>query len=300
MSGVWLSLALIAITAVWGATFTVVKQAVTQYGVVSFLAIRFAVGTLGLLPWAVGRLDRQSITSGSLVGLALAAGYLFQTFGLRWTSATNSGLITGLFVVFAPLWNRALFKVHTPAMVWGAIALSFVGLLLLTGGGAEPLAWGDVLTLGAAAAFALQIVLLGRFGKEHDTFALAGVQVAVAAVVFFLAWPWVDPCVLPPPSVWPAILLTGIVATALGFAVQTFAQKQIPPTRAAVIFALESVFVLVFGYVFAGDRLSAFQLLGAAVMMAAVGLSETAGLLNLPRSPGQTQSTGAEPADTPR
>lgn len=279
MNGLWLSLALIAITAVWGATFSVVKEAVAQYGVVSFLAIRFAVGTLGLLPWAAYRLDRRTIATGSLVGLALAAGYLFQTFGLRGTSATNSGLITGLFVVFAPLWNRALFGVRTPLVVWGAIGLSLLGLLLLTGAGPDPLAWGDVLTLGAAAAFALQIVLLGRYSKKHDTLALAGVQVAAATAVFFLAWPWVDPCVLPPKSVWSAILLTGIVATAMGFAVQTLAQKWIPPTRAAVIFALESVFVIVFGYALAGDRLSAAQLLGAGVMMAAVGLSETAGLL---------------------
>lgn len=282
MHGVWLSVALIVVTAVWGATFAVVKEAVAQYGVVSFLAVRFAVGTLGLVPWALGRLDRRSIAAGSVVGLALAAGYLFQTFGLRGTSATNSGLITGLFVVFAPLWNRALFGARTPRLVWGAIALSLVGLLLLAGTGPDPLAWGDALTLGAAAAFGLQIALLGRFGKQHDTLALAMVQVAAATAVFFLAWPWVDPCVLPPATVWPAILLTGVVATSLGFAVQTLAQKHIPPARAAVIFALESVFVMVFGYALAGDRLSAAQLAGAMVMIAAVALSEVVGVLGLP------------------
>lgn len=294
MNGVWLTLALIAITAVWGATFAVVKDAVTQYGVLSFLAIRFAVGTLGLLPWAVGRLDRRAIAAGTRVGLALAAGYLFQTFGLRWTSATNSGLITGLFVVFAPLWNRALFGVRTPPVVWGAILLSLVGLFLLAGTGPDPLAWGDVLTLGAAAAFALQIVLLGRFGKEHDTLALATVQVAAATAVFFLAWPWVDPWVLPPASVWPAILLTGTLATSLGFVVQTLAQKRIPPTRAAVIFALESVFVMVFGYVLAGDRLSAAQVAGAVVMMVAVGLSEAAGFMASTRAARQAGLPTAE------
>lgn len=282
MHGLWLSLALVAITAVWGATFAVVKDAVAQYGVVSFLAVRFAVGTLGLLPWAWGRLNRRSLASGALVGLALAAGYLFQTFGLRGTSATNSGLITGLFVVFAPLWNRVVFGVRTPPLVWGAIALSLVGLLLLAGSGPDPLAWGDLLTLGAAAAFGLQIVLLGRFGKHHDALALAMVQVAAAGAVFFLAWPWVDPWVLPPAEVWPAILLTGVVATSLGFAVQTLAQKRIPPARAAVIFALESVFVMVFGYALAGDRLSATQVAGAVVMIVAVTFSEGAGLLGLP------------------
>ncbi len=281
MHGIWLSLALVAVTAVWGATFAVVKDAVAQYGVISFLAVRFAVGTIGLVPLGAGRLDRRSIAAGSVVGVALAAGYLFQTFGLRCTSATNSGLITGLFVVFAPLWNRILFGVRTSRLVWGAIALSLVGLLLLAGTGPDPLAWGDVLTLGAAASFGLQIVLLGRFSKQHDTLALALAQVGAAALFFFFAWPWVEPLVPPPARVWPAILLTGVVATSVAFAVQTLAQKRIPPARAAVIFASESVFVMVFGYALAGDRLSGSQWLGAVVMMVAVGLSEAAGMLGL-------------------
>lgn len=294
MHGVWLTLALIAMTAVWGATFAVVKEAIAHYGVLSFLAVRFAVGTMALVPWALGRLSARSLAAGTLVGLALAAGYLFQTFGLRWTSATNSGLITGLFVVFAPLWNRALFGVRTSRFVWVAIALSVVGLLLLAGTGPDPLAWGDLLTFGAAAAFALQIVLLGRFSQEHDTLALAAAQVATAGTVFFLAWPWVDPWVLPPVSVWPAILLTGVVATALGFAVQTLAQKRIPPTRAALIFALESVFVMVFGYVLAGDRLSAMQWIGAVVMIAAAGFSEAAALAKIPGCAGGTHAGVAD------
>jgi drug/metabolite transporter (DMT)-like permease len=274
MQNLALSGLLVLVTLVWGWTFTVVKDAVASYAVVSFLAIRFMIGSvlLGAIGWR--RVDRKSLAAGGLVGLALAAGFLFQTFGLRTTTPTNSGLITSMFVVFAPVANRLLFGVRTPWLLWGAIGLSLGGVLLLTGAGREPPTSGDLLTLGAAVSFGLQIVLLSHFARRHDALALAVVQVTVAALVFLVAWPFAAPFAWPSPEVWRGLWLTGIVATALGFYVQTLAQRRLPATRAAIIFTLETVFAMIFGYILAGDRLGWAQALGAVLMIAAVALGE--------------------------
>jgi drug/metabolite transporter (DMT)-like permease len=265
---------LLSVTAVWGWTFTVVKDAAIGYGVVSFLAIRFVVASvcLGAVGWK--KVTRKSLAVGGVIGIALALGYLFQTFGLVYTTPTNSGLITGLFVVFAPVSSRLLFGIRTPRLLWGAIGLSLVGLAMLTGTGPSPLAVGDLLTLGAAVSFGLQIALLGHFARHHDTLALAVVQVVTATLIFLAAWPFVGPLAWPTGKVWLDILLTGVVATAVGFYVQTLAQKQLPATRAAIIFTSESVFAMIFGYLLAGDRLSAIQIAGAVLMIAAVGVGE--------------------------
>jgi drug/metabolite transporter (DMT)-like permease len=267
---------LLFLTAIWGWTFTVVKDAVAGYGVVSFLAVRFAIGAvcLGILGWR--KVTRQSLILGGVIGVILAAGYLFQTFGLRHTTATNSGLITSLFVVCAPLANRALFGVRTTKLLWAAIGVSLLGLVLLTGTGPVPLAWGDWLTLGAAAGFGTQIALLDRYSRGHDTLGLAVTQVASAAVVLLVAWPLSETFSWPSNDVWFALLLTGVVATALGFYIQTLAQRHLPAARVAVIFTLESVFAMLFGYLLAGDRLTGIQVLGAVLMIAAVGLAEIA------------------------
>ena len=265
---------LLLITVVWGWTFTVVKDAIASYGVVSFLAIRFMIGSicLGTIGWH--KVTRKSLLPGGCIGIVLASGYLFQTFGLRYTTPTNSGLITCLFVLFVPLGNRVLFGIRTPPLLWAAIGLSVLGLVLLTGTGPSPLAFGDWLTLGAAASFGLQIVLLGRYSRHYDTLALALAQVVSATVVFLGAWPLTEPFSWPSGRVWFDLLLTGVVATAMGFYVQTLAQKHLPATTAAVIFTLEAVFAVLFGYLLAGDRLAGVQILGAVLMSTAAGLGE--------------------------
>jgi drug/metabolite transporter (DMT)-like permease len=265
---------LLLITVVWGWTFTVVKDAIAVYGVIAFLAVRFLIGSicLGAVGWR--RMTRRSLLTGGAIGVVLASGYLFQTFGLRTTTATNSGLITTLFVVFAPLGSRVLYGVRTPAPLWAAIGLGLVGLVLLTGTGTSPVASGDWLTLGAAASFGLQIVLLSRHSKDHDPVALATGQVASATAIFLVAWPFTEPLAWPKGEVWWDLLLTGVVATAAGFYIQTLAQKQLSAARAAIIFTVEAVFAVFFGYVLAGDRLTAIQVAGAILVIGGVALAE--------------------------
>lgn len=270
-TGLGFTALLVAVTLVWGWTFPVVKDAVAAYGVMAFLAIRFALATLVMIPVGVRRATRASWVTGGLIGLALAAAYLFQTFGIRYTTATNSGLITGLFVVFAPACNRVLFGVRTDRVFVATALTSLCGLALLTGTGLAKPTMGDVLTLGCALCFGLHIALLDRHAHRHSASPLALAQMATAAAVFGMAWPLTEPLLLPTTgTVWQALLLTGIAASAGGFWVQTAAQRRLPATRVAMILTMEPVFATIFGRVLAGDRLTVLQIVGGAVMVGAM------------------------------
>lgn len=268
------TLALIAVTVVWGATFVVVRSAIAVYGVLPFLAVRFVIAAVvAALLW--GKLVRRdTLVVGGRIGLVLALGYLFQTWGLKHTTATNAGLITGLFVVFGPLADRALYGTHLPRRAWISVALSLVGLALLVGRAPADLAIGDLLTLVCALAFGLQIALLARHAREHDARGLGAAQMFSSGAVFLLIWPLAGEIVMPPREVWFALVLTGVAASALAYAIQTAAQRHLSSARTAVILTLEPVFAGIFGYALAGDRLGPVQLLGAGLILGAVTVSE--------------------------
>ena len=268
------TLLLVAVTAVWGWTFVVVQDAISVYGVIPFLAVRFVLAGAALTPIYAAKLTRRSLIVGGGIGVVLAAGYLFQTTGLLFTSPTNSGLITGLFVVFAPLADRLLFGANLSRQVVLAVALSLVGMVLLAGGGPEGANWGDLLTLLCAAALGLHIALLSRYAASHDAGALTLAQILSMALLFFIVWPFFATVSLPPSEVWVALLVTGVLASAGAFLVQTTVQQHIPAARTAIILTMEPVFAALFGYWLAGDRLVAVQILGAVMILSALVIGE--------------------------
>ena len=281
---------LLAIVAVWGWAFALMKGPIETYGVVSFLAVRFIIGSITISLVAAhtgrmaGRTTWRTLKVGGSIGLVLAAAYLLQTFGLRHTTATNTGLITGLCVVFAPLANRILFGVRARLALWGAIGISIAGLVLLTGAARTGVALGDVLTLCGAACFGLHVALLDRHAKHHDAIVLAQGQLMAATAVFLVAWPlvaWlgVEPVAWPPPGwgpgdVWPALLVTGLIATAAAFLVQTYVQQRLRAVQTATIIVTEPLFAALFAYLLVGDRLTGVQIAGGVLMVAALILSE--------------------------
>src|ERR687890_1425984 len=184
------TLLLVAVTAVWGWTFVVVQDAIALYGVLPFLAVRFVLAGAALAPIYATKLTRRSLLIGGAIGVVLAAGYLFQTTGLLFTTPTNSGLITGLFVVFAPLADRLLFGANLSRQVVLAVALSMVGMVLLAGGGPQGANWGDLLTLLCAAALGLHIALLSRYAATYDAGALTLAQILSIALIFLIVWPF--------------------------------------------------------------------------------------------------------------
>jgi len=265
---------LLAVTAVWGWTFVLVKDAVTQYPTLPFLQIRFALA-LVVMAVIVRRVPtRRELEVGAIIGTVLAAGYLTQTAGLTITSPGNAGLITGLFVVFTPLINR-LFGHPIRWWTWAATLVSLAGLVLLTGG-PSGMNLGDLLVLACAALFALHIVLLGRWSRGTSAAPLALVQMAMCTLLFSAGGTWS----LRPPSasVWFAIVITGLFASAFGFFIQTWAQAYISPNRTALVLASEPAWALVAAVVLAGQRFGLVQAAGAALVLAAVVGHEGASL----------------------
>ncbi len=277
---------LVGVTAVWGWTFVVVQDAIALYGVLAFLTLRFALAAVALAP-AAFRMKPRTLFVGGGVGVVLAVAYLFQTLGLLYTTPTNSGLLTGMFVVFAPITARALFGVRFSRPVLLAVALSVLGLVLLAGQSPSGVRFGDALTVVCAAALGAHIALLSRYAREHDALALTFAQILSMAVIFAVMWPFFEPVELPTePSVWFAILLTGLVASAGAFYVQTTVQQHLPAARTAVILTMEPVFAAVFGYFLAGDRLTGIQFVGAAFVLSALVLGEVIPLMSRKRGGG--------------
>jgi drug/metabolite transporter (DMT)-like permease len=270
------TLALLAVTAVWGSTFVVVKDAVDRMPVTDFLTWRFALAAVAMLvlrPRSVAGLGPGGRRSGVLLGVALGAGYLAQTLGLQTTGAAVSGFITGMFVVLTPLGAAVLLKQAPGRAAWLAVALATVGLGLLSLRGLS-VGGGELLTLGCAAAFALHIVGLGRWAPAYDVYGLAVVQLlTVAGMCALVAVP--GGLAMPPDrGVWGALALTALAGTAVAFVVQTWAQAHLPPTRAAVVMTMEPVFAGLFAVVAGGEHLGLRTLGGAVLVLTAMVLTE--------------------------
>ena len=271
--------ALIAMTAVWGVTFVQVKDAVALYPLFAFLAVRFAIATVTLAVPGTRRvrsLGRAGVAAGTLLGLLLATGYALQTAGLERTTVSGTGFITGMYVVLTPLIALAFFRSQIAALTWAGVALSTAGLALLSGVHAGS-AVGDLLVLAGAAVYSLQIVLLERFAPRYDVVAFTLVEMAAAcAGLGVVALARGELGVPHGWTVWGALVVTGVFASAAGFLVQTWAQRETSATRTALAFTMEPVFAALFGITLAGDRLGALGWMGCAAIMAGVLLAEPA------------------------
>ncbi|MGZ4353381.1 MAG: DMT family transporter [Gaiellaceae bacterium] len=279
-------LVLLLVTAIWGVTFVQVKDAVAVYPLFAFLALRFAIATATLAPAAAGRLrglGRGGAGAAAFLGALLAAGYALQTAGLQRTTVSSTGFVTGMYVVLTPLIALALFRMRIPAAAWGGVALATAGLGLLSGVHGGSVA-GDLLVLAAAAVYSLQIVLMERFAPRHDPFAFTTCEMAAAFVglgaVALAAGQLETPRGW---TVWGALLVTGVFASALAFLAQTWAQRRTSATRTALVFTMEPVFTALFGYWLAGDRLSAAGWAGCAAIMVGILLAEPAAAGSLAR-----------------
>ena len=282
--------ALILVTAVWGVTFVQVKDAVELYPLFAFLAVRYAIASAALVPPAARRLralGREGLLAGGVLGVLIALGIGLQTAGLERTTVTNTGFITGLYVLFTPLLALALFRTRIPRVLWAAVGLALIGLALLSGA-PEGSGTGDLLVLLSTLAQALQIVMVERYANRFDVFALTFVEVATACVVFgAIAVALGDLSVPHGTTVWAALLVTGLFAVAFAMLVQIWAQQRVSATRIAIIFSLETVFAGLAGYLFSGDRIGALGFAGCAAILAGIVIAEPAAAATLRRLVGR-------------
>ena len=270
-------LALIAVTAIWGVTFVQVKDAIDVYPLFAFLAVRYAIAT-GVLAVVGGRrvltLGRSGFTAGAVLGGLLGLGIGLQTAGLERTTVSSTGFITGLYVVFTPLFGLLLFRTTVGLEVWAGVVLAVVGLALLSGVDVGS-PGGDLLVLASAAAQALQIVMVERYANRYDVIALVLVEMSACFAGFLVIALALGQLEVPRGwTVWGALLVTGVFASALAYLIQVWAQRRISAARIAVVFSLETVFSGIFGYWLADDRLGWLGWGGCAVILAGIVLAE--------------------------
>ncbi len=262
------------VAAIWGGAFASMKGTLERLDVNSFLAWRFAIATLVLIlikPSVLRRFNFNFIKKGALIGLFLGSGYIFQSFGLTLTTVSNTGFITGLYVVFTPVVAALILKKNITRIEWFAVFMATVGLALLSLKGLT-FGLGEFLVLVSAIFFALHIVALGEWSKGLDTYALTVLQLGTCALLTFGA-SFKSGFSAPPDSgVWWSIIYTALFATALAFIVQTWAQSFIKPSSVAVILAMEVVFAAAFGIWLLSEPLTLRIALGGILVMASMYL----------------------------
>jgi drug/metabolite transporter (DMT)-like permease len=268
----------------WGATFPATKVGVEAIGVFPFMFWTRLLGFVTILA-AVPLVARREVTRsavrsligpGLLLGALIFAGYVLQTEGLARTTATNAVFITGLYVVFAPLLGMILFRRPVARAVWGAVAVSVLGIALLSVpslGDLRPRA-GDLLVLAGTVAWAGHVVGVGYFAERYSSVLLSLAQMGATAL-FHLAALGVTAARAPDTSeVWVILLITGVLGSGIAYTIQVVAQRTITATRAVIILAGESVSAAAISFVWLGERLQLHQWVGAALVLTAMALSE--------------------------
>jgi len=289
-------LSLMFCSLIWGATFVVVKTSLDHSSPFVFLAVRFTIAAALMAlfrPRVIARIDREEIFAGMRLAFFMFAGYCFQTAGLKYTTATNSGFVTGSSVVLVPLllgvfWGRSLTR-----WIYAGAGAALIGLYFLTvpAEGMRYLNRGDVLTFVAAGFYAVHIILVGEYSQEHSVSALSLIQVAGCAA---MAWPLTGFAAAihwQPVRFdwgWPlfvSILICAVFATAVAFTVQLWAQQYTSPGHAAILFALEPVFAVITSYLLLHERMSARSMKGAGLVIAGIVLAELLGEPAAPEAP---------------
>ena len=267
---------LLLVTAMWGSTFFLIKDVVDRMPVTDFLALRFLAAAVVLFliaPRAAARLPAQARRQGLALGAVYGAGQILQTVGLQHTAASVSGFITGMYVVFTPLLAAVVLRQRVGRAAWIAVALATTGLGVLSVQGFA-LGGGEALTLLSALCYAVHIIGLGTWSSSRDAMGLAVVQMATIALLCSVAAVPGGITLPPDGAAWFGVVYTALGAGALALVVQTWAQAQLPATRAAVIMTMEPVFAGLFAVLLGGESVTVRLALGGALVLAAMYLVE--------------------------
>jgi len=263
---------LVFVSMIWGSTFLIVQDTIKLTGPFTFLAMRFSIGALALALIFHRRLaliTRAEIITGSIIGLFLFGTYALQTTGLQYTTSSKAGFITGMYVpLVAMLAVPMLRQKPTLGSILGVI-LSVAGLALISVNSSFQFTFGlgELLVMGCAIACALHVIFIGKFAPGVDAINLAIVQIALTALLSFIAMPIArEPFVLPPLPVWGSALFMGVAATAFALAVMNRVQQFVSSTQATLIYALELVWVGMLGSL-AGEQLSLFAWIGCGCIL---------------------------------
>jgi len=278
------TLLLVAVTAVWGSTFFLIRDLVVHVPSADFLAVRFAIAAV-VMALVFRRqtmaLTRREVLTGVGLGVLYGLAQLLQTVGLEHTDASVSGFVTGTYVVLTPVLGALLLRDRIPGSTWLAVGLATVGLAVLSLRGLS-VGFGEGLTLAAAVLYALHIIGLGRWSTARSATGLATVQAFVITLVTLVG---ALPGGITLPSTggqWSSLLYMALVAGAVALWAQTWAQSHMPAARAAIVMTMEPVFAAFFAVLLGGESLTARMLLGGGLVLAAMYVVELLGR----RAPG--------------
>ena len=266
--------ALLGVAAAWGLAFVVMKDAIERQSVNNFLFTRFTLAVVVMVlirPQVVKKFNNDLLLRGSMAGVFLGFGYIFQTLGLERTGAAITGFITGLYVVLTPLLASFVLKEQISRFVWLCIFIATIGLALLSVQGFS-VGFGEMLVLMSAIFFAAHIIALSKWSPGRDVYAMTVVQLTICALMAGIAS--IPEGYSPPPDtgVWAVVVFTAVFATAVAFIIQTWSQAHISATKVAVILTMEVVFAALFAVIFGGEVLTLQVLLGGSLVLLAMYL----------------------------
>ncbi len=291
--------ALLINTIIWGGTFTIIKNALEDASSMIFVAVRFSLASLILLPFVwkyLKNANRDVIISGFILGFLLFLGFASQTMGLKYTTATKSGFITGLFVIFTPILQTLIEKRKPTRGNMLGIVLVLAGLILLSGKGDSVVSVitelgssfnrGDFLTLLCAFFFAMYIVYLDMICRKYEYMLLVFLQIAVTAILGYMAaflftnisveaitFNLTDNLIY-------AFLYTAILATIVTTIIHTKYQRNVSPTQASIIFSLEPIFAAIIAFYALGETITPLGYIGCGLIFIGLLFSELIGYDN--------------------
>ncbi|MFC3767516.1 DMT family transporter [Paenibacillus sp. GCM10012303] len=270
-------LLIVFVTVCWGASYLFMKMGLDSLGEFNLIALRFGIAFL-LAAAIFGRrlltVNMQTVRYAMLLGFLLFLVFTPIMFGLHTTTTSNAGFLVSLTVVFVPLISTVVFRKKIELSLILSVVVAITGIALLTVQPPFAMTSGDLLCMAAAFMYAIHIMVVSIAAQKVDTLNLGILQLGFAGLyglVFSLLFE--TPSLPGSPGGWAAILMLSVVCSALGYILQTVAQKYISPTRTGLLFALEPVFAAVIGYWFAGEQLSPKGYIGAALVLLSIVLS---------------------------
>lgn len=271
---------LLSVALAWGVTFLMVQDAIKTVPVYSFLFYRFLIATLLMFAISYNRfkdLNKEAVIYGSILGLALFAGFASQTFGLTYAKSSIVAFITGFNVIFVPFLSYVFFKDKVRLNVFIGSLIALLGLYLLTMSGKLSFGFGEFLVLICAMMFAIHIILTGKFSKKADVFLIVCFQFLSVTILSMFFSLFTEDVTFNIPLEYPfvkAIIVTSIFATVYAFLIQTYMQQYTTASKTAIIFTMEPLSAAFYGYFVGNETLSYIQILGAICIILAMLISE--------------------------
>ncbi|MCL2152262.1 MAG: DMT family transporter [Oscillospiraceae bacterium] len=266
-------------TFIWGISFVLMKNVLSSVPPLYILAFRFCGAALILLPICAGKLkklDKSYLFGGALMGLALLLGYLFQTYGLRQTTPGKNAFLTSVYCVIVPFLYWAYNKKRPDRYNVSAAIICLIGIGMISLDGDLRIGVGDALTIVCGFFYANHLVVTARFIHGRDPIVLAMFQFAFVGVAALIAATIFEPfpTLMAVADIWTLVFLT-VISTAVCLLLQIFGQKYTPPSQAAVIMTVESVFGALSSLVILNEAFTFRLVVGFVLTFAAIVISET-------------------------